>query len=50
MHKRLGRGNGSGTGKTSGRGQKGHGSRSGGGNFFQSFSDFLGVHPRFEGG
>jgi hypothetical protein len=30
--KRLGRGPGSGTGKTAGRGQKGHKSRSGGGN------------------
>jgi large subunit ribosomal protein L15 len=37
--KRVGRGPGSGTGKTAGRGHKGHGSRSGGG-----------VHPRFEGG
>ena len=40
MHrKRLGRGVGSGTGKTSGRGTKGHNSRSGGG-----------VRPGFEGG
>ncbi len=40
MHrKRLGRGAGSGTGKTSGRGTKGHNSRSGGG-----------VRPGFEGG
>lgn len=37
--KRLGRGQGSGTGKTSGRGEKGQKSRSGGN-----------VHPRFEGG
>ena len=37
--KRIGRGPGSGTGKTAGRGQKGQKSRSGGG-----------VHPRFEGG
>lgn len=37
--KRVGRGQGSGTGKTSGRGQKGQGSRSGGG-----------VRPGFEGG
>ena len=37
--KRLGCGNSSGTGKTSGRGQKGQKSRSGGG-----------VHPGFEGG
>lgn len=37
--KRLGRGAGSGTGKTSGRGQKGQGSRAGGG-----------VRPGFEGG
>ncbi len=37
--KRVGRGPGSGTGKTAGRGQKGQQSRSGGG-----------VHPRFEGG
>ena len=37
--KRLGRGVGSGTGKTAGRGQKGHKSRSGGG-----------VRPGFEGG
>ena len=36
---RVGRGNGSGCGKTSGRGQKGQGSRSGGG-----------VRPGFEGG
>ena len=37
--KRVGRGIGSGTGKTSGKGQKGHNSRSGGG-----------VRPWFEGG
>lgn len=37
--KRVGRGQGSGTGKTAGRGQKGQNSRSGGK-----------VHPRFEGG
>lgn len=37
--KRIGRGHGSGTGKTSGRGQKGHGARSGGG-----------PRPGFEGG
>ncbi|HET7616540.1 MAG TPA: 50S ribosomal protein L15 [Bacillales bacterium] len=37
--KRVGRGNGSGLGKTSGRGQKGQNSRSGGG-----------VRPGFEGG
>ena len=37
--KRLGRGVGSGTGKTAGRGSKGHKSRSGGG-----------VRPGFEGG
>ena len=37
--KRVGRGPGSGTGKTSARGQKGQNSRSGGG-----------VHPSFEGG
>jgi large subunit ribosomal protein L15 len=37
--KRVGRGAGSGTGKTSGRGQKGQGSRAGGG-----------VRPGFEGG
>ena len=37
--KRLGRGVGSGTGKTAGRGTKGHNSRSGGG-----------VRPGFEGG
>ena len=37
--KRIGRGNGSGTGKTSGRGQKGQKSRSGGN-----------PHPWFEGG
>jgi large subunit ribosomal protein L15 len=37
--KRLGRGIGSGTGKTAGRGSKGHNSRSGGG-----------VRPGFEGG
>ncbi|HIJ55341.1 MAG TPA: 50S ribosomal protein L15 [Deltaproteobacteria bacterium] len=37
--KRLGRGVGSGTGKTAGRGSKGHNSRSGGG-----------VRPGFEGG
>lgn len=37
--KRIGRGHGSGTGKTSGRGQKGQGSRSGGS-----------VRPGFEGG
>jgi large subunit ribosomal protein L15 len=37
--KRVGRGPGSGTGKTSGRGEKGQKSRSGGS-----------VHPRFEGG
>lgn len=37
--KRLGRGNGSGLGKTSGKGQKGQNSRSGGG-----------VRPGFEGG
>jgi large subunit ribosomal protein L15 len=37
--KRLGRGSGSGTGKTSGKGQKGQNSRSGGG-----------VRPGFEGG
>ena len=37
--KRIGRGAGSGTGKTSGRGQKGQGSRAGGG-----------VRPGFEGG
>lgn len=37
--KRIGRGTGSGTGKTSGRGQKGQNSRSGGG-----------VRPGFEGG
>lgn len=37
--KRVGRGPGSGLGKTAGRGQKGQKSRSGGG-----------VHPRFEGG
>ena len=37
--KRIGRGIGSGTGKTSGKGQKGQNSRSGGG-----------VHPWFEGG
>lgn len=37
--KRVGRGRGSGTGKTCGRGQKGQNSRSGGG-----------VHPWFEGG
>ena len=37
--KRVGRGSGSGLGKTSGRGQKGQGSRSGGG-----------VRPGFEGG
>ncbi|MCY4489470.1 MAG: 50S ribosomal protein L15 [Deltaproteobacteria bacterium] len=37
--KRVGRGQGSGTGKTSGRGHKGQGSRSGGG-----------VKPGFEGG
>lgn len=37
--KRLGRGVASGTGKTAGRGSKGHGSRSGGG-----------VRPGFEGG
>ena len=37
--KRVGRGQGSGTGKTAGRGQKGQNSRSGGR-----------VHPRFEGG
>jgi len=37
--KRVGRGPGSGLGKTAGRGQKGQNSRSGGG-----------VHPRFEGG
>ena len=37
--KRVGRGPGSGTGKTAGRGQKGQKSRSGGS-----------VHPRFEGG
>lgn len=37
--KRLGRGPGSGTGKTSGRGQKGQGARAGGN-----------VHPMFEGG
>jgi len=37
--KRLGRGPGSGTGKTSGRGHKGRGARSGGN-----------THPRFEGG
>lgn len=37
--KRVGRGPGSGTGKTAGRGQKGQKSRSGGN-----------VHPRFEGG
>ena len=36
---RVGRGNGSGCGKTSGRGQKGQGARSGGG-----------VRPGFEGG
>lgn len=39
MHKRKGRGPGSGNGKTAGRGQKGQKSRSGGS-----------VHPRFEGG
>jgi large subunit ribosomal protein L15 len=37
--KRLGRGTGSGLGKTSGRGHKGRGARSGGN-----------THPRFEGG
>lgn len=37
--KRLGRGPGSGTGKTAGRGHKGRGARSGGN-----------THPRFEGG
>ena len=37
--KRVGRGNGSGLGKTAGRGNKGHNSRSGGG-----------VRPGFEGG
>ena len=37
--KRVGRGPGSGTGKTAGRGQKGQKSRSGGN-----------IHPRFEGG
>lgn len=37
--KRLGRGPGSGTGKTAGRGQKGQKARSGGN-----------IHPRFEGG
>lgn len=37
--KRVGRGPGSGWGKTSGRGEKGQNARSGGG-----------VHPRFEGG
>ncbi|MGH7788276.1 MAG: 50S ribosomal protein L15, partial [Candidatus Binatia bacterium] len=37
--KRLGRGPGSGLGKTSGRGHKGRGARSGGN-----------THPRFEGG
>jgi len=39
LKKRLGRGVGSGTGKTAGRGTKGHNSRSGGG-----------VRPGFEGG
>jgi len=39
LRKRLGRGVGSGTGKTAGRGTKGHNSRSGGG-----------VRPGFEGG
>lgn len=39
QRKRLGRGTGSGLGKTSGRGHKGRGARSGGN-----------THPRFEGG
>jgi len=46
----LGRGPGSGKGKTSGRGHKGHNSRSGGGIILFEFTYVLGVSPRFEGG